>query len=203
MDASAGEDGEWRDDEMFIRSERLFLRPAWPEDAGEIAQLRAAGPVMSNMHALALPDGDDAADLLIATSRERPLPGFLITLPSASGTHIIGAIGLGRDGHDIEMGYWLTAAQWGKGYAAEAARAVLSLARALGHHRVVANQFLEDRASLLVLTRAGFRPTGRQRVLPTPDGGTATAAVYVADLGGDRRGGNGPKPGDRSEQRAA
>jgi RimJ/RimL family protein N-acetyltransferase len=188
---------------MFIRSERLFLRPAWPEDAGEIAQLRTAGEIMSNVPALSLPGDDEGTGLLIASARGRTLPSFLMTLPSASGTNIIGAIGLGRDGEDVELGYWLSSAEWGKGYAAEAARAVLSLARAIGYERVIANQFLEDRASLLVLTRAGFRPTGRQRLLPAGDGGTAAAAVYVAELGGDRQGGNGPKPKHRSEKRAA
>jgi RimJ/RimL family protein N-acetyltransferase len=188
---------------MFIRSERLFLRPAWPEDASELAGLREAGPVMSNVPALRLPWDDESAGALIAMTRGRREPGFLVTLPSASGARVIGAIGLGRDGDDVQLGYWLSAAHWERGYAAEAARAVLSLARALGHRQVTANQVLDDRASLLVLTRAGFRPTGRQRLVSTSDGTKTPAAIYVAELCDDRWGGNGPKPGDRTEQRAA
>ena len=49
--------------------------------------------------------------------------------------------------------------------------------------RVYADQSVDDRASLLVLTRAGFRPTGEQR---TEDG--RVAAIYVtgiADTTGD------------------
>jgi RimJ/RimL family protein N-acetyltransferase len=189
---------------MFIRSERLFLRPAWPEDAGDLAQLRAAGPVMSNVPALTLPESDEAARALIASAGDRALPGFLMTLPSASGTRIIGAIGLWQGGEDVELGYWLSGDEWGKGYAAEAARAVLSLARATGYERVLAHQVLDDHSSLLVLTRAGFRPTGRQRQVAARDGSTAAAAVYVADLtSGDKCGGNGPKPRAGNEKRAA
>jgi RimJ/RimL family protein N-acetyltransferase len=188
---------------MFIRSERLFLRPAWPEDAAELAALRDRGGVMSNVPALSLPSDDAAARALIAVASGRREPGFLVTLPTASGNRVIGAIGLGRDGEDVQLGYWLSAAHWGRGYASEAARAVLSLARALGHRQVTANQVLDDQASLLVLTRAGFRPTGRQRLVPAHGGEKALAAVYVAELYDDRYGGNGPRRGDRTEQRAA
>jgi RimJ/RimL family protein N-acetyltransferase len=188
---------------MFIRSERLFLRPAWPEDAAELAGLRKAGPVMSNVPALRLPWNTESARELIAMVSGRREPGFLITLPSARGARLIGAIGLGQDGDDVQLGYWLSEAHWGRGYAAEAARAVLSLARALGHRQVTANQVLDDQACLLALTRAGFRPTGRQRLVATPDGGMTPAAVYVADLCGGRFGGSGPKPGERPERRAA
>jgi RimJ/RimL family protein N-acetyltransferase len=186
---------------MFIRSERLFLRPAWPEDAGDLTELHGAGPVMSNVPGL-LSDGT-AGGVLIGAAGETRHPRFLITLPSAIGARIIGAIGLGRDGDDLQLGYWLSAKHWGKGYAAEAARAVLSLARALGHRRVIANQVLGDHPSLLVLTRAGFKPTGHRRMVPTPTGESALAAVYVADLEEDRCDGNGPRPGDRAEKRAA
>ena len=188
---------------MFIRSERLFLRPGWPEDAAELAQVIASGPVMSNVAALELPGCVDDARELIDGARGRTLPAFFITVPSAGGAKIIGGIGLGHDGPDVELGYWLASEHWGQGYAAEAARAVLSLARALGHGRVIANQFVDDRASLLVLTRAGFRPTGEQRLRRTGDGEAALAAIYVADIDGRCSGGEGPKPSEGSEMRAA
>jgi len=188
---------------MFIRSERLFLRPGWPEDAAELAQVIAGGPVMSNVAALELPACGDAAREIIIGANGRALPAFFITLPSASGSKIIGGIGLGNDGEDVELGYWLASDHWGLGYAAEATRAVLSLARALGHGQVIANQFVDDRASLLVLTRAGFRPTGQQRLRRTGNGETALAAIYVADIDGRCTGGEGPESGEGPEMRAA
>lgn len=166
---------------MFIRSERLFLRPGFPEDAADLTALLRA-PLKTNVGLDAVPDlAVDPASALCHDRGPR-LPGFLMTLPSAEGSRLIGAVGLGRDGGDVALGYLLAESHWGQGLAAEAARALLGLARVLGHARVIAHQFIDDRASLLVLTRAGFRATGEQRLRPRPGRGEALAAIYAADL---------------------
>ena len=48
----------------------------------------------------------------------------------------------------------------GQGYASEAARAVLRLADALGHRRVIAHHFADNPASLRLLEARGFQITG-------------------------------------------
>jgi RimJ/RimL family protein N-acetyltransferase len=77
----------------------------------------------------------------------RMLPHFLVTLPTAEGPKIIGAVGLGGKNGQVELGYWIGREHWGRGYASEAARAVLRLAGALGHRRVVAGHFIDNPAS--------------------------------------------------------
>ena len=69
---------------------------------------------------------------------------------------MIGSVGLGRHGDDIELGYWIARSHWGQGYATEAARAVLGLAEALGHRRIFAGHFADNPASGRVLAKAGF-----------------------------------------------
>src|SRR5699024_10331451 len=85
-------------------------------------------------------------------------------LPTAEGAKLIGSAGISRDGDDVELGYWIARAHWGQGYATEAARAVLSQARALGHKQLVASHFVDNPASGRVLRKVGFCPTGERRI---------------------------------------
>ena len=90
-------------------------------------------------------------------------PGFVMTLPSAKGAPIIGGIGFRREGDGLELGYWVARDHWGRGYATEAGRAALEVARALGHRRIDAGHYLDNPASGRVLRKLGFRDTGEVR----------------------------------------
>ncbi|WP_313434119.1 GNAT family N-acetyltransferase [Novosphingobium sp.] len=145
---------------MFVRSERLFLRPGWPEDQDELLGLIADESVVRNLTRAPWPyTGEDARRFLDAP-QDMMLPRFLITQPGAHGTRIIGCIGLSVLEGQTNLGYWIARDQWGQGFASEAVRAVLSLARAIGHKRIVASHFVDNPASGRVLEKSGFRPTG-------------------------------------------
>lgn len=140
---------------MFIRSERLFLRPAWPEDRAEIHQVLGA-------------------DVRFGAASPRH-PQFLITLPDHRGAHVVGKICLAaRDGLS-ELGVWIGRDWQGRGFATEAARAALTLARTLGHCRLFATPLAGCAASDRVLARLGFVPTGQVRLNPARE-------VHVLDL---------------------
>jgi RimJ/RimL family protein N-acetyltransferase len=63
-----------------------------------------------------------------------------------------------------ELGYWIGVPFWRRGYATEAARAVLQFGFAnLGLHRIHAHYFAENTASGRVLEKIGMRPEGRLR----------------------------------------
>jgi RimJ/RimL family protein N-acetyltransferase len=67
----------------------------------------------------------------------------------------------GKRGPDIELGYRLGAAHWGRGYATEAARAVLKFGiEDLGLDRIVAVTHPENHASKRVLVKTGFSDRG-------------------------------------------
>ena len=169
---------------MFIRSERLFLRPAWPEDCEELIALITDDAVVRDIATMHWPCTVEEARLFIAREPERLFPHFFITLPTADGARPIGSIGLGREGDDVGIGYWIARRYWGQGYATEAVRAVLGLAQALGHRRIVASHFADNTASARVLEKVGFRPTGEYQVRYSVGRiGRAPATTYAADLG--------------------
>jgi RimJ/RimL family protein N-acetyltransferase len=168
---------------MFIRSERLFLRPGWPEDWLELLAAIDDESVVKNLATVPWPYVEDDAKSFLARPAERMLPQLCITLPTAEGAKLIGSVGLSRDGDEIEMGYWIARAHWGQGYATEAVRAALSQARALGHRRLVASHFADNPSSGRVLTKAGFKPTGERRIRYSAGrGGVAMADGYALDL---------------------
>lgn len=147
---------------MFIRSERLFLRPAWPEDWPELLVTIGDEAVVKNLAKAPWPYTADHARSFAQKAQDPRCPHFFVTLPDSAGpAPLIGCIGLAADGDAVELGYWFGREYWGRGYATEAARAVLRLAKVLGHCEVVAGHFIDNPASGAVLRKVGFAPTGR------------------------------------------
>ncbi|MCT2398273.1 GNAT family N-acetyltransferase [Novosphingobium mangrovi (ex Huang et al. 2023)] len=146
---------------MFIRSERLFLRPGWPEDWEDLQRLIGDEQVVRNLASVPWPYTGAHARSFVNLQRERLCPGFMITLPGAAGARLIGGVGFQKTDAGVALGYWIARDHWGRGYASEAARAALSLACTLGHERIVATHFLDNPASGRVLDKLGFRRTGR------------------------------------------
>lgn len=183
---------------MFIRSERLFLRPAWPEDWAELHAAIDDEGVVRNLARAPWPYRADDARWFVNRQQDPRHPDFLVTLPGADGTRIIGCAGIapGEQGA-VELGYWIARDQWGRGYATEAARAVLTVARALGHGRIEASHFLDNPASGRVLRKLGFVPTGEHRPRRSEGrGSVVTSVVYQIHLG---EAGNGDGGGDDRE----
>jgi RimJ/RimL family protein N-acetyltransferase len=185
---------------MFIRSERLFLRPAWPEDWEELYALIADEGIARNLANVPWPYCHEHAREFTARAQDLRLPSLLVTLPGADGSRIVGCCGLGEyEGH-VELGYWIGREYWGRGYATEAARAVLRLARAIGYRRIRAGHFADNPASGKVLRKAGFKATGRRRQrFSLGRGCEAVSIEYVAELHGacSREDGGGTGAFDR------
>jgi ribosomal-protein-alanine N-acetyltransferase len=82
---------------------------------------------------------------------------FLAVVERESGA-VIGDGGLHPLGGDIELGYTLARAAWGRGYATELGRALLAFAFGeLGAERVVAQVEPDNAASRRVLEKLGMR----------------------------------------------
>lgn len=169
---------------MFIRSERLFLRPGWPEDWEDLLGLIKNETVVRNLASVPWPYSAQDARAFLQRPQKPLLPHFIVTLPTANGSRLIGGAGLDRDGDDIGLGYWIGPAFWGRGYATEAAGAVLGLARALGHERIVASHFADNPRSGTVLRKLGFTLTsGNGTRFSSGRGEEAPALTYAIDLG--------------------
>ncbi|MFM6831212.1 MAG: GNAT family N-acetyltransferase [Novosphingobium sp.] len=149
---------------MFIRSERLFLRPGWPEDWAELHALIDDEAIVCNLTRAPWPYGPDDARSFAASAQGVRHPHFFVTLPGARGSRLIGCAGLISEDGESVIGYWIARQHWNKGYATEAVKALLRLAPTLGHRRIVARHFADNTASARVLAKAGFRPTGEIRL---------------------------------------
>lgn len=174
---------------MFARTPRLTLRPGWPEDApaltcaiaheGVAMKLARLPWPYAQAHAeqwLALPRGANDATCLIL-SHEHPYPA------------LVGGIGIhpGEDGH--QLGYWLTPSAWGRGYATEAGKAMLGMARhALGLKRLVSGYFADNPGSGNVLRKLGFRETGEEMRENVARGQPARCITMAVTLDGAARG---------------
>lgn len=154
---------------MFARTQRLTLRPGWPEDAPALAQAIAHEDVAFRLARLPWPYTLAHAEAWLSTPPGRNDHSLLVFAHDrGAAPELVGGTGLhaakeGR-GDELEIGYWLTPAAWGRGYATEAARAVVAMARhALGRKRLVSGHFLDNPASGRVLQKLGFAQTGVEK----------------------------------------
>jgi len=171
---------------MFARTKRLTLRPGWPEDARALSEAIGHEAVVTKLARVPWPYALGDAEAFLMNSAAGTDPRFMILLHEGAETRLIGGIGIHDEAGARHLGYWLTPAAWGRGYATEAGQAVVEMARhALGYRRLHAWHFADNPASGRVLTKLGFRRTGRiepRRSLAR--GGTASGIGYALDLDG-------------------
>jgi RimJ/RimL family protein N-acetyltransferase len=145
-------------------TERLRLEPLQAADAFALIILTNDPLVAHGASTLPQPFTMDDARALIALPRIGR--GCFAALRALDGGAMIGCAGvLARDPpgkgefDDLEIGFWLGAPYHGRHYGAEAARAMLDLARkAFPQARIVAECPRENTASWRLLRKLGFEP---------------------------------------------
>lgn len=150
-----------------LRTERLLLRGLSPADAPRVQELAGAWDVASTTLTVPHPYEDGVAEAWIrghaaAWERGERLP-LAVTTESDG---LVGGVGLQLSlGHRrAELGFWIGVAYWGRGFATEAAAAVLGYGfDELALHRVVARHFARNPASGRVARKLGMRHEGVQR----------------------------------------
>ena len=117
---------------MFARTERLLLRPGWAEDAPALARAIADEAIVRNLSTAPWPYGVAEAEAFLAAPRDPILPSFVITERTADVPRLIGACGFGRrPSGAVELGYWIARRHWNQGFATEAGRALIEIARTM------------------------------------------------------------------------
>ena len=148
-----------------IETARLRLRPFRAADATALQQLASAREIADTTARIPHPYPDGAAAAWIAThaaawTEQREL-ALAITLRDAD--TLIGSIGLLLEpAHEkAELGYWIGTPFWRRGFASEAATALVNYAfGVLSLQRVQAHHFARNPASGRVLLNAGLRREG-------------------------------------------
>ena len=150
-----------------LRTERLVLRPFSPSDAHRIQELAGSEDVASTTLTIPHPYEDGLAEAWIEGHAEAWEDGQRLTLAvTTDADGVVGAMGLdlAPDHERAELGYWIGVPYWNRGFATEAARAMLDLGFGeLGLHRIVARHFPRNPASGRVLRKLGMVHEGTQR----------------------------------------
>lgn len=146
---------------MFARTERLLLRPGFPEDAAALAAGIGDESVARNLSRVPWPYRISDAEAFLASPRDPILPSLVIAERRRTKPRLVGGCSLARrPSGAVELGFWVARPHWGRGIATEACSALIAIARALGLPAVEASHFLDNPASERVLEKLGFLPTG-------------------------------------------
>jgi RimJ/RimL family protein N-acetyltransferase len=143
-----------------LKTARLVLRAPSHRDVAGMVALAGDRRVAENTARIPHPyNAADAAGLLASVNQTAVETVFAIELNGA----LIGMCGLDRRQDNIELGYWLGVPFWGRGYATEAARALIDHAfTTLGHEVLLSGARVSNPASRRVLEKCGFQWTGVQ-----------------------------------------
>jgi len=105
--------------------------------------------------------------MFVDQQREEPRRRFQLAVTLPDSGLLVGNCGLRRkreNDWEADIGFELAPEHWGRGYATEAARAMVDFGfRGLGLHRVSSWCIAENTASARVLERTGLRLEGRLR----------------------------------------
>lgn len=166
-----------------VETDRLRLRAFRPADAPRVRELAGDEAVARDTLRIPHPYEEGMAEEWIRSQAESRAAGeevvFAVTL--AADDTLVGACGLvlGSDGMMAEIGFWIGVRHWGRGYATEAARAVIGFGfRELGVDRIFARHFRRNPASGRVLAKAGCRREGRLRRHVEKDGERLDVECY-------------------------
>jgi RimJ/RimL family protein N-acetyltransferase len=143
-----------------LETKRLTLRAPRLEDTKDVAVLANDRRIAENTARIPHPYKMSDAEGFIATANRADGEAvFLVTLRDGT---ILGACGVSiPDNQAPELGYWLGAAHWSKGYTTEALHAVIDYAfGAFEHAALHAGARVTNPASRRVLEKCGFQWTG-------------------------------------------
>jgi RimJ/RimL family protein N-acetyltransferase len=143
-----------------LQTARLKLRAPCSEDAKAIATLANELRVAANTARLPHPYRIADAEEFIATANSREGEAcFVVTRDGP----LIGACGVDLREDGPELGYWFGVPFWGRGYATEAARALIDFAFGdLGCEKLYSGARVSNPASRRVLEKCAFQWTGVQ-----------------------------------------
>lgn len=167
-----------------LEATHVRLRPFGVADAERLERLIDDAEVASGTLTIPHPYPRGSGAPWIATHGESCRAGRSITwaITARRDGRLLGAISLRLvPAHRrAEAGYWIARAEWGRGFATDALRAVIAYAfDVVGLYRVDAHHFVENPASGRVMLKVGMRSEGRRRGAVFRDGRPRDVEEYA------------------------
>jgi len=159
------EDESFSMETPVLSTERLVLRPPTEADAPALAMLADNRKVAEMLARMPNPYGETEAQAFIAMAAKSSQAVYVLTVagrrPGDGGT-LIGCAGLNLTDRGLELGYWIGEPYWKKGYATEAAHAMVDLAfRMTTINALHASCRVINPASRRVIHKCGFQYAGQ------------------------------------------
>lgn len=157
---------------MFLplRTERLILRPVQLDDVDAL-HARRDDPTVARLQAWATPYPRSRAESIVAATAamDGPQEGkwWMATVVEAASGAIVGdlVVHMTNELRTAEVGYSISSAHWGQGYASEGLDALVDwLLSTLPITRLTGTLHPDNRASAMVLERTGLRYEGHTRL---------------------------------------
>jgi RimJ/RimL family protein N-acetyltransferase len=160
-------DKEYSDDESLLIeravlvTKSLVMRAPRENDVSALVQLADNRHVAQMLARMPHPYGEAEARTFIAMSQVRQ-PGASYALTLAGTGTLVGCAGLNVRDRGLELGYWIGEPYWKRGYATEAAHALVDLAfRSTGISVLHASVRVINPASRRVIHKCGFQYAGQ------------------------------------------
>jgi RimJ/RimL family protein N-acetyltransferase len=173
---------------MFARTQRLLLRPGFPEDASALLAAMGDERILRHITGLPWPYRLEEAQASLARDSDPLLPSLLVFERTAGAPRLVGGCRLARRlSGAVEIGFWVGQADQGRGLAHEAAAALIDIARTLRLSSIEASHFVDNPKAARVLEKLGFRSNGL--IAPrfcAARNGEAPARLYRMSLAGRR-----------------
>ncbi|HOW31850.1 MAG TPA: GNAT family N-acetyltransferase [Bacteroidales bacterium] len=146
-------------------TERLIMRPFAVTDGPIVRELAGNVKVAENTLNMPYPYPEGEAEKWIATHNAEFIEkrNLVLAICNKDNSLLIGCIGLQFNLAlgNAELGYWIGEPYWNKGYATEAARAMIRYGfKKLGLHKIFANVYVTNPASAKVLKNCGMKQEG-------------------------------------------
>ncbi len=164
-------------------TERLVLRPPHEEDVDAIAHLADNARVAAMLARMPHPYARENAVDFVTRARKGEMGDGVYAVTQAETGVFMGCCGVHphKHGEGLEIGYWLGEPFWGRGYATEAAHALIDLAfRAGSVERLHVSCRVGNEASRRVIHKCGFQFVG-SGMMDSLAAGNVAVERYVLD----------------------
>lgn len=166
-----------------LATARLLLRPSDRGDAARAVEIQSDFAVTRMLRMARFPPDPAETEAWFSDHRRQWQAGTAYRFAVLCDDRMIGLVDIDEvAGGEGDLGYWFEAASWGKGYASEAAAAVVAFAFGeAGLIRLRSGHAADNPASGRVLARLGFRP-GAATLRPSRSrGGEVMHQSYALD----------------------